>query len=268
MHQKRISGFRHRLLITIPLALFVVLAFPAPARALGDYIGVEAAPWFQGFEATGAIDGDTLSGTEFDFQDTLGLDDTDAVPSGRVWVRLFKKSSFIFDYAQSSRTGTDTLTSSLDFNDTSYAAGEFVSTDLDLNLLQAKYRYSFVDLKVVEVGFHLGLNLAQVDMQLDGSLNGLTTLVEDVPFPTVGGTVIVKPLPGFHIRAEIDGMGLSVSGNDVDIFDARFQIEYYFMHSFGIFAGYRTYSFDIVAEDFGTVNSSFDGAYAGLALKF
>jgi hypothetical protein len=268
MSQKRFSTRRRRLSISIPLALFAALFFPAQARALGDYIGVEAAPWFQDFAATGAIDGDTLPGTEFDFQDTLGLDDTDAASSGRVWVRLFKKSRFVFDYTQSSRAGTETLTSSLDFNDMSFGVGETVSTDLDLNLLQAKYRYSFVDLKVVEVGFHLGLNLAQVDMRLDGSLSGLTTLDEDVPFPTVGATVIVKPLPGFHLRAEVDGMGVSVSGNDVDTIDARFQIEYYFMHSFGIFAGYRTYSFDIVTEDFGTVNSEFDGAYAGLALKF
>lgn len=267
MNSKRMTTGRFHLLLTVPVALIAALAFPTPAHAIGDYIGVEAAPWLQNLDATGAI-GDTIPGTEIDFAETLGLDDSTTAASGRVWVRLFKKSRFIFDYADSSNSGSDVLTASLDFNDTTFSAGETINTDLDLTLLQAKYRYSFVNLKVVEVGMHLGVNLAQVDMRLDGSVTGLTILDEDVPFPTVGGTVIIKPLPGFHIRAEVDGVGVNISGNKIDMLDARVQIEYYFLHSFGVFAGYRMFEFEIDAEDFGRIDSSFDGVYAGLALKF
>ncbi len=267
MRSSRMPLLRPRALLALPLALLALVSFPGETLALGDYVGVEAAPWFQGFQGSAAIDGNTMPGTSFDFRDTLGLDDTDAAPSGRVWVRWLNKSHFVFDYADSSRSGTGVLSATLDFNDTSYSVGETVTSDLDLNLLQAKYRYSFLKLKVVEVGVHTGLNLAQVDMRLMGSSSGLTTLSEDVPFPTAGGTLIVKPLPGFHIRAELDGMAVTVSGNEIDILDARLQIEYYFMHSFGIFAGYRSFRFDVVSDDFGSVNSTFDGAYIGLGLK-
>ncbi len=267
MISKLLTASRFRLLLSVPVALIAALAFPAPAHAIGDYIGVEAAPWLQDFSATGAI-GNTTPGTEIDFANTLGLDDSTTAASGRVWVRLFKKSRFVFDYADSSQNGSSVLTATLDFNDTTFSAGETINTGLDLTLLQAKYRYSFVNLKVVEVGAHLGANLAQINMRLDGSLTGLTTLDEDVPFPTVGGTVIVKPFPGFHIRAEVDGVGIAASGNEIDMLDARLQVEYYFLHSFGIFAGYRMFEFEIDSDDFGRVDSSFEGVYAGLGLKF
>ncbi len=268
MISKRLTAGRLRLFLSVSVALIAAFMFPAPAHAIGDYIGVEAAPWLQDFSATGAI-GTTTPGTEFDFADTLGLDDSTTASSGRVWVRLFgQKSRFVFDYADSSQNGSSVLTSTLDFNDITFGSGETINTDLDMTLLQAKYRYSFVNLKIIEVGAHLGANLAQVNMRLDGSVTGLSALDEDVPFPTVGGTVIVKPFPGFHIRAEIDGAGVSVSGNEINILDARVQVEYYFLHSFGIFAGYRMFDFEVDSDDFGRIDSSFEGAYAGLGLKF
>ncbi|MBI4241102.1 MAG: hypothetical protein HY613_05245 [Candidatus Rokubacteria bacterium] len=54
----------------------------------------------------------------------------------------------------------------------------------------------------------------------------------------------------------------------MDILDARLQIEYYFAHVFGLFGGYRTYRFNLEADDFGVVDSTSDGPYFGLGLKF
>ena len=112
------------------------------------------------------------------------------------------------------------------------------------------------------------LNLAQIDMRMDSLASGLTTLDEDIPFPTVNAAFIIKAAPGFRIRTEADVMSVTVSGNKVDILDARLQAEYYFAHFVGLFAGYRTYSFDVEADDFGLVDAEFDGIYAGLGVKF
>ncbi len=48
----------------------------------------------------------------------------------------------------------------------------------------------------------------------------------------------------------------------------RLQVEYYFLHSFGIFGGYRSFTFDVDANDYGHVESNFKGPYLGLGLKF
>lgn len=253
-----------RPLLCLSLALVSLALATTPALAVGDWIRIEAALWRQDMDGTFNI-GDALPGTDLDLQGTLGVDPDDNAKQARVAFRL-GNSRLTFDAFDSSRGGSRALTGPIVFNDTVYAA-ETVTTDLDLRLLQAQYRYSF-DFKVLEVGVGLGLNLAQVDMTLDGSSSGVTTLDEKVPYPTVNAGVVIKPFPGFHIVAEANGMSLEFSGNDVDILDARVQVEYYFLHAFGAFVGYRTYRFNVDAEDFGVIDSSSDGAYFGLGLKF
>jgi len=258
---------RPRYLAILPLGLLALFAFPAPAHALGDWIGVEAAPWAIGVNGEAAIDDGTTAGTRFDFKDTLGVDDSDTAPMGRLWFG-WGRSHLVFDYADMSQSGDMTLAQDFTFNGTTYPASETVDSEIGLKLLQARYHFSFVNLKVVQVGFNLGLNLAQVDMGLRSVATGSTTFNEDIPYPTIGATCTVKPFPSFHIRAEVDGLSVNVSGNKVDVFDARLQIEYYFLHSFGVFGGYRSFSFNAESDDFGFVDASYDGPYVGLGLKF
>jgi hypothetical protein len=258
----------HRLALCATLVLAAGFAAPDPALAVGDYIRIEAAPWAQGFTGNAAIDGDLLSGTSFDFEDDLDLGGRETVPVGRIQLRWLKKNRLVIDAFDMARSGSGTITQSITFNDTVYTAGQDVSSDFDLRLLRANYRYSFIDFKLVEVGFDATLNLAQTFIRFDGSVSGVASLDEDIPFPTVGAFVLVKPVPGLGLRVEANGVSLDFSGNTIDLIDARAQIEYYFLHAFGVFAGYRTYRFEIDADDFGHLESEFDGAYFGLAFKF
>ncbi|HXH28744.1 MAG TPA: hypothetical protein VNL37_06845 [Candidatus Polarisedimenticolia bacterium] len=257
-----------RPLLALPLGLVALLAFPSPARALGDYIGGEAAPWFQNFSGEMAINDGSVNGTLVDFKDTLGLDNRDTAQMGRVWVRWSKRNRLIFDYADTTRSGSAVLAQNFTFNGTTYGAGETVRTDLELKLVQARTRFTFVNLKIVEAAFDLGVDLAKVDVQVNGSTTGHQNLSQNVPYPIVGASVVVKPLPGFHIRAEADGLSVNVSGNSVDTLDARVQLEYYFMHVFGLFGGYRSFHASVDANDFGHVENRYQGPYVGLAVKF
>jgi hypothetical protein len=256
-----------RLLFILALGLLAVVAFPTRALALGDYIGVEAAPWFQGFDGKIAIDSNGTQGTLIDLKNDLGLANRDTTPMGRVWFR-WGKSRLILDYYDSSRTGRSVLSRSLTFNGTTYSGGETVSTDFGLKLMQAQLRFTPIDLKVVEFGFGLGLSAAKVNFDLDGSVNGRTTFDKTVPFPTVNAGVVVKFIPGCHLRAEVSGLPLTISGKHLDVLDGRVQLESYFLHSFGIFGGYRVYRFSVDANDYGHAESTFKGPFIGLGLKF
>jgi hypothetical protein len=247
--------------------MLALLAFPESARALGDHIGFEGAPWVEGLDGKAAIDGDILAGSTIDFTDTLGLERNQTTPIGRLWFR-WAKTGLILDLSDSSRSGSEVLAQSIAFNDMVYAPSETLTTDFDLRLLQAKLRHSFIDLKVVEFGVDIGATIAQVDMHLDGSVNGLTTFNESIPFPTVGAAVIIKPVPGFHIRAEADGLSVTIGGDKVRILDARVQLEQSIGHFLNLFGGYRSYRFVADGKDFGSVETTFKGAYAGLGAKF
>ena len=262
---------RHALLSLIasslPLALAIVIATPTPALALGDWIGVEGSFWHQSQDGKASIDGNVLGGTTIDFQDTLGLDKNDNPTMGRVWFRL-TKTRLILDYFDSSRSGSTTLNQSFVFNDTLYPAGQNLRSDLNLKLLQGQFLISVADLKLVDVGVGFGVNQAKIKMDLNGSVSGRSSLDQNVPYPTVAAHVTIKPIPTFHIKAELNGMRATVSGTHVDIIDARLQVEWYVAHVLGFFGGYRQFRFDVVDKDFGSVENTFKGPYAGIGLKF
>ena len=264
--QRRIFRSVSPVVTSLPLALVLVFAVPSPARALGDWVGVEGNVWRQNQDGSASIDG-SVTGTTFDFQNTLDLEKSDSSKMGRVWFKM-GKVRLIFDYLDSSREGSKTLTQSFLFNDTPYVATEDVDSSLDLKLMQAQVRFTLADLKVVDVGVGIGLNQAQINMVMDGSISGRTTLDEKVPYPTLAAAVTIKPFPGFHIRAEASGLKVNISGTRVNVLDARLQIEAYVAHVLGFFAGYRTYRLDVDDQNFGSVENTFKGPYAGIGLKF
>lgn len=255
------------LLTCLPLALVLAFAAPTPARALGDWVGVEGSIWRNNQDGQASVDGDLFTGTTFDFQDTIDLEKSDSSKMGRVWFKL-GKTRLLFDYLDSSREGSKTLTQSFFFDDTPYVATENVDSRLDLKLLQAQLRFTLADLKIVDVGVGFGLNQAQINMVMDGSVSGRTEFDEKVPYPTLAAAVTIKPMPGFHIRAEANGLKVNVSGTRVNVLDTRLQVEMYIAHVLGFFAGYRNYRFDAVDEDFGSIENTFKGPYAGIGLKF
>lgn len=257
-----------RMWLVVPVLAFgLTLAAPSPALALGDWIAVEGAEWRQGLEGNASINGDILGGTTFDFRKTLGMDDDDNTLNARVRFK-FGKFRFVADAFDSTHKGSTTLTQNFTFNDQVYTAGQSLDSQMDFKLYQAIFLFNIADLKVVDFGVGLGLNEAKVNIDLDGSVSGQTTLDETIPYPTLAGYVTIKPFPAFHIRAEFTGARGNYSGTEVDLFDARAQIEFYIAHVLGFFAGYRQYQFDITDEGFGSVNTTFKGPFAGIGLKF
>ncbi len=263
------EGFmKHRNRLTIrTLVLVLMFAAPKPAHALGDWIGVEGSIWHNGQVGSASIDGSVLSGTTIDFQDTLDLDKNDNSKMGRLWFH-WGKSGLYLDYFDASRKGSTLLSQSFVFNDTLYSSGQSVESSEDLKLLQAQYRFTLADLKLVDVALGFGLSQAKVNMELDGSVSGRTTFDKSVPYPTLAAAVTIKPLPGFHLRVEANGLHVNVGGARVNVLDARAQAEVYVAHVLGFFAGYRTFHFSADDKDFGSVESTFKGPYAGIGLKF
>lgn len=261
---------QRRELAAFALALAFILGpcGARPAWALADWFGVEASAFDNTLSGTGSIDDHGVPGTGFDFKDTLGIDDHDTSGAARFWFRWGKKNRLFFDYTTTSHSGSVVLDQPLVFNGTTYAAGERFDSDVKLDLYQARYRYSFLNLKVVELGLGLGLNEGHFKMDAEGSVNGAESVDRSLPFPTVAAGVVIKPLPAFHIRLEGDGVSATVSGDHIRFVDWRAQVEWYFLHFFGVVAGYRSIDADVRTESDGEVDIQYKGPYAGLGVKF
>jgi len=251
-------------------ASFAVLLFgaPRPAFALADWFGIELSALQNHPDGTATIDDNSVDGTTFDVRDTLGVTDDDTSTQARAWFRWGKRNRLFFDYLDANHEGNAGLSQPLVFHGTTFNAGEEVDTKMQMTLLQARYRYHFLNLKVFEFGLGFGVNQASLKMDLTGSATPTETLDDSVPFPSVAGGLVIKPLPGLHIRAEADWFSGSEGGDKADFLDYRAQIEWYFLHFFGLFGGYRSVHFDVTTEDFGHADLTYAGPYAGLGVKF
>lgn len=252
------------------LAMAACAAFflpSSPAFALGDFVGVEVSPWLQDLEGKVAIDKGSVEGTQVDLEEGLGMDAQDTTPFGRLWVR-WGRVRFDIDYAEASRSGSERLDQDLTFHGLTFATTERVTTDLNIKLYRAQVKVALLDTSRLKVGASSGLNLAQVDMSVRGSTTGDEAFNDDLYYPTFGAFIYATPIGGFGIRGELSGFALSLSGDDVSIIDGRVQLEYYFLHSFGIMGGYRLYDSNLDAEDFGVIEAESSGPYLGLGLKF
>jgi hypothetical protein len=250
------------------LTAVVLLGAPQPAWALADWFGVELSALQNAPTGTAAIEDDGVPGTEFDVEDTLGVTDDDTSTQARVWFRWGKRNRLFVDYFNPTHEGEATLSQPLTFNGVTFNAGESVDTTMEMELIQVKYRYHFLNLKIFEFGLGLGLNQVALKMDLNGSTTGAEALDEKVPFPTIAAGLVIKPLPGLHIRAEADWISASEGGDHADFLDYRGQIEWYFLHFFGVFGGYRSVHCEVDTEDFGRADLTYAGPYAGLGVKF
>jgi hypothetical protein len=239
-----------------------------PAFALGDWIGGELAGMENKPSGTAAVDSGALNGTQFDFQDTLGLNDTDYSTMARFWFRLGKKNHISFDYFNPTHSGSETLTAPLVFNGHAFLPGEDVHTDMNLKLYQARYRYHFVDLKVFEFGLGIGVNQAKLNMDLNGAVSGSQSFDKSVTVPSASGFLAIKFLPGLHIKVEGEYFHASNSSDLADLKDYRAQLEWYFLHVFGFMVGYRSVHFAAETNSFGNATLDYKGPYAGLGVKF
>src|SRR5262249_28233551 len=185
----------------------------------------------------------------------------------RVWFR-WSKTRLVFDYFDSTRSGNTTLSQPFVFNDTIYTAGQNLQSDFEYKLMQGKFLFSVLDLKLADVGVGFGVNEAKIKLDLNGSVSGQASLDESVPYPTLAAYATLKPAPGFHIKAELEGVQAKVSGTSVHILDARVQVEMYIAHVVGFFAGYRQYRFDVTDNSFGSFNNTFKGPFVGVGVKF
>jgi hypothetical protein len=264
MHRGRSSIFK------LSAGILLVLGSAGiPAFAVGDFIGFEPQYWNQKMEGTWRIDGDLFEGTKVDPHETLGLEETDKLAAGRIWLHWLKKNSLIYTTYDSRREGNKLLTSPVIFDDQAFLPGEQVKTRVQTELKSLLYGYDFLSLRLIKLGFRLGANRLGVDATLDSATTpSRASIDENVTYPVAGLGVAFEPIPMLRFLGEINGIGGHFSGNQVTFYDARIQAELYWSHFFGIITGYRRVKIDVDLEDFGAADATQKGPYAGFVLRF
>lgn len=252
-----------RTAIPIFLLLVTFCALPALAGEARFYL----APYGYASRLTGdARVSDAAAGTQFDLEDTLGVEPRDNILGVDGFVKILG-SRINFGYSQSGHDGEERLDQTFTFNDQTYVVGDQIRTEFDLKRYKLMYGYDF-SLKVVNVGILVGVHGIDVDARVRSEISGIEE-EENLrgAIPAVGLTLGIHPIKQLAIHAEASGLALTISGVKVKLIDGFAGVDWLFVTKLGVKAGYRYFTLDAEDEgDLDSLNLSQSGPFAGIAL--
>jgi hypothetical protein len=129
-------------------------------------------------------------GAAIDFEEQLGLEDSDVVPRIDGYWRFGKKSRLDFSYWKLDRDDVRVVSEVIEVGDIIIPKDAAVATTFDTETLKAAYGLSFYNVPKAEIGFAFGLHLTSIDLtvtQLTGAGAGAAETADGtVPLPTFG----------------------------------------------------------------------------------
>lgn len=222
-------------------------------------------------EAQGRTVADQV-GTRFDLEDTLGVDTQEGVPSVDLWFHILRRNSVRVSYFTSHYEGSTTLSHSLLYGDQLYPGGTRLDSEFDFSLARLHYNFRFLNLKVVDLGVLVGVDLFEGTGRLKPRTAGLPDEESafSAPFPVLGLNITAKvPRLGLFVYAEATGISLDIGDVDASVLDAQVRVTGYFTDGpLGLTVGYRYLDLDLNVEDEGEGEITQKGFYGGIAIRF
>jgi hypothetical protein len=220
--------------------------------------------------ATGAtVPATTVSGTNIDFKQTLGLKNQRLVEF-RLVARVGPRHKFHLEFVPLYYRQAAVLTANLNFNGQSFLAGQTVNSSLNWSAWRAGYEYDVVSADRGYIGGIVGADDLVVNGTLDNGLKSGTAGVR-IPMPGLGVIGRYYVAPRVSITGEFTGYDLP--GGATSTHGHVFAIEGYgtvnVLKYIGIQGGYR--SFDathVFGSPLNTGAFTVRGPYIGGAVRF
>jgi hypothetical protein len=244
-------------------ALALGLAAPSSASAQDESRPPGSDPFWErlkfrvsGFSASSSTEirldrAEGEEGTELDFEDDLGLDDQDFLPSFDASYRFNRKSRIEASFFSLSRDGTRELSRTIDFGDRTFEIGTEIESHFDTDIFRVSYAFSFVNNPQAEFGFSAGLHVLDVGTGIS-TLGGTLSVEKDAditaPLPVVGlhGGYAFSPVVSAWGRSQLFSLSIDrYSGTLLDLYGG---LQYDFTPNLGIAGGFQYYHVDVDVE--------------------
>ena len=243
---------------------------------LGDPFTISLEAFFPNIDTTVRLDAsDGSVGTTIDFEQNLGMSDTEALPAlGFTW-RFAKKHRLVFDYFDLSRSGSAITTSEIRFGDNVFQIDLPISSYFDAQVTSVGYSYSLIFDEKKELALAVGLSIQDIQFGLIGT--GNIGIVEQV-------SGLTAPLPAFGLtggyaftekwigRAGLGLFSFSLSLSDVqdvsgEIVNAMIAIQHNTFENVHFGLEYSYFDVSVDFEDSQRINS-INYEYHGPVLSF
>jgi hypothetical protein len=158
---------------------------------LGDPFAISLEAFFPKIDTNVRLDAsDGSLGTIIDFEQNLGMSDTETLPAmGFTW-RFAKKHRLVFDYFDLSRSGSAISTSEIRFGDKVFQIDLPISSYFDSQVFSVAYSYSLIFDEKKELALTAGLSIQDIQFGLMGT--GNLGIIEEV-------SGLTAPIPAFGL---------------------------------------------------------------------
>jgi hypothetical protein len=246
-------------------ALTLLLCVVTPVGAFE--IGVRGSYWLPSFKADIKADRAGLVGNTLNLKDTLGVKD-ESFPSFEAFVGHGRHHLNVA-YTPMAYSGSSTLAQNITFYGHAFAAGSRVDTDLKLRMFDLDYRYTFLDMEHLLVGFSFDA-IGQVKY-IDGEArinapasNIGTACTFRAPMLMVGLGAHVGLMRDL-LEARVKATGIAYSSSY--LYEALADLSLTPFPFLDIHVGYKMIRLKIDHSDI-LLDSEFAGPYVGLTVSF
>ncbi len=236
-------------------ALLLVSLVSMPAYAASDPWGdspftLQLGAFRADADTSVRLDSNVLGrGTQLNLESDLGVNDSKTLPEFSFLWRINSRHGIEGSYITLNRSGSRTLSRTIQYGDAIYAASTAVDASFDSDVYRVAYRYSPINDKGNELGLLLGLHYTTFDTSISSSLGLLSESASvDFPLPTIGARGSVRLADNWRLTGFAQLLKLKVGDYEGSLVNASAGIEWTFLRQAYVGAGYTYYRYDIDSE--------------------
>lgn len=184
------------------------------------------------------LDGSSGQSREVDLEDAGLSDDSTGFLGAATW-RFASKHRIGLQTFSIERSGTKTITQTIELGDNVVPAGTGLSAESEAQFLIANYQYSFIKNDRLEVAGMIGLYGARYKFNFDAT-NPVINVDKntDVPLPVLGASLDYFVNPRWTVSLFVEAMKIEIGDVDGRLYYAGVSTDYMITRHFGLGIGY------------------------------
>ena len=202
-------------------------------------------------------------GTAVDFEDDLGLDESNTVIRLDGHYRFSARHRLEFSYFDLSRDGKTVSERPLIIDDTLFPRGSTLSTTFGYQVLKIAYAYSFWQTDQFDLSASGGLYIFDIDLSVESEDGKEEGDQGTAPFPMFGLHLDYRLGKDIYLTTSFEYFAVKEDDFEGELTDARIGLEYRPFENIGFGLGYNAVTIFTEATD---DDDEFDYEYEGILL--